>query len=192
MNKLLLIAVLAIVTALPIVSFNSAAPVMAKPQAATGWKKFTRPAYSVAYPPNWELKKDFKAANEQMTYPFVVLAPLAESSVTFRPNVNLVVETLGGINRKMTVEQYANAGIPQLEVAMPKYQLVDKKKLTRAGREYYQAIFTWESNGIELTVEQNYWVKNGKAYVVTLTTERERFEQDRKVGERILNSFVLK
>jgi hypothetical protein len=59
-------------------------------------------------------------------------------------------------------------------------------------REYFKVIFTWNYEAFRLKVEQYYWIVDGKAYVLTFTSEQDKFATFSETGEKILNTFTFK
>ena len=73
-----------------------------------------------------------------------------------------------------------------------KGNLIESKRLNENGSEFQKVVYTGDQGAYKLKFEQFYWIKNGKAYVLTLTCELEQFESFKATGEKILNSFRLK
>jgi hypothetical protein len=166
---------------------------------ASNWKKFDRANYSIRYPTDWNLEqKQDKTPGTAMLYPFTILSPIESSTDKFRENVNLVVEqlkgrTIDGVDgQNIDLDKYAELSTNQLKLEMSNFQIVETKKIENSRRKYYKTIFTWDYEAFKLKVEQYYWVANGKAYVLTFTSERDKFPKFRKTGEKILNTFTLK
>jgi hypothetical protein len=166
---------------------------------ASNWKKLDRVNYSIRYPSNWDLEqKEDQTSDAVMFYPFTILSPIESPADKFRENVNLVVEQLAG--RKIdgvdggniTLDKYAELSTNQLKLEMSNFQIVETKKVASNRRKYHKTVFTWDYEAFKLKVEQYYWVANGKAYVLTFTTERDKFPKFRETGEKILNTFTLK
>jgi hypothetical protein len=166
---------------------------------ASNWKKIDRVDYSIRYPANWDLQqKEDRTPGAPLLYPFTVLSPLESPTDKFRENINLVVEqlkgrTIDGVDGKnINLEKYAELSTNQLKLGMRNFQSIETKKIDNSRHKYYQTIFTWDSDPFKLKVEQYYWVANGKAYVLTFTSERDKFAKFRGTGEKILNTFAIK
>jgi hypothetical protein len=163
------------------------------------WKKLDRVNYSIRYPANWDLEqKENTTSDAVLFYPFAILSPLESTTDKFRENVNLVVEQLAGRTidgvdgQNITLDKYAQLSTNQLKLEMRNFQIVETKKITNSRRTYYKTIFTWDYETLPLKVEQYYWVSNGKAYVLTFTSERNKFVKFKVTGEKILNTFMIK
>jgi hypothetical protein len=156
-----------------------------KPATNSNWKQLDKPNYSIQYPGDWELEQ-----SGTMGSVFAILAPLESKEDKFRENVNLVVEDLKG--QSIDLDRYAELAKGQLKSTMTNFNLVESKKNTNGTREYFKVIFTWNYEKFQLKVEQYYWVVDGKAYVLTFTSEQAKFANFSETGEKILNTFTFK
>jgi len=57
--------------------------------------------------------------------------------------------------------------------------------------EYHKIIYSATQGVFKLKFEQYYFVRNNKAFVLTLTTEAEKFDAAKTTGEQILNSLII-
>jgi hypothetical protein len=174
-------------------------PAASKAEIVGNWKKIDNADYLIRYPASWSLEQKEQASPENyIKIPFIIFSPLESPQDKFRENINLVIEdlqgrTIDGVDgSKINLDQYAVMSVGQLQAQMKNYKSIETKKVTTGRREYYKTIFTWDSDPHHLKVEQYYWITKGKAYVLTFTAEQPKFAKFRKVGESILNSFVLK
>jgi hypothetical protein len=149
------------------------------------WKQLDRSNYSLQYPVDWDLKE-----SGDMGTVFVILAPLESKEDKFRENVNLIIEDLKG--QSIDLDRYAELSKGQLKSVLTNFNLIDGQKKNNGDREYFKAIFTWDDATFRLKVEQYYWVVNGKAYVLTFTSEQDKFANFSETGEKILNTFTFK
>ncbi|WP_310430263.1 PsbP-related protein [Chamaesiphon sp. VAR_48_metabat_135_sub] len=152
---------------------------------SNSWKQLDRLNYSLQYPNDWDL-----AESEGIGAVFVILAPLESKEDKFRENVNLVIEDLKG--QTIDLDRYAKLSKGQLKAALTNFNLIDSQKKSNGGREYFKAIFTWDDAPFRLKVEQYYWIVDGKAYVLTFTSEQDKFANFSETGEKILNTFTFK
>jgi eukaryotic-like serine/threonine-protein kinase len=166
---------------------------------ASNWEKLDRVNYSIRYPANWDLEqKEDKTPGVALLYPFTILSPIESSADKFRENVNLVIEQLAGRTidgvdgQNIDLDKYAKLSTNQLKLEMSNFQLIETKTIETSRHKYYKTIFTWDYEAFKLKVEQYYWITNGKAYVLTFTSERDKFSKFSKTGEKILNTFTLK
>lgn len=70
--------------------------------------------------------------------------------------------------------------------------LLESKRLSANGTEFQRVIYSGDQGVYKLKTEQYYWIKNTKAYVLTLTCEINQFDTYKETGEKIMNSFRLK
>ncbi len=161
------------------------------PLKNSNWKTLEQTNYSIRYPADWDLQQsETTGSSVTLTYPFAILSPLESTEDKFRENVNLVIEDLNG--QEINLSRYAELSKSQLKLQMRNCKITESKKINKGSREYYKIVFTWDYQVFHLKVEQYYWISNGKAYVVTFTSEQNKFSKFREIGENILNTFTLK
>jgi hypothetical protein len=149
------------------------------------WKTFEGTNYSIQYPPEWELNQ-----SGQMGSTFILSSPLESSQDQFTDNVNLLIQDLSGHN--LDLDKYAEISEGQVKTMITNSTLIESKRIKTGSEEYHRMIYTGDQGIFHLKVEQYFWVRNGKAFVLTLTCEQDKFADYKGVGEAILNSFTFK
>jgi hypothetical protein len=165
------------------------------PIMTSNWQTLNRNNYSVKYPADWDLQQSDNPesgtiVNQTVRYQFAVLSQLESTQDQFRENVNLVIEDLNG--RKFDLDEYSRLAEGQLKSLMKNCKILEHKKVNKGFRQYYKTIWTWDYETLQLKVEQYTWLLDGKAYILTFTSEQNKFAQFQKIGEKILNTFTLK
>jgi len=150
----------------------------------TGWKVLNGEKYSIQYPDNWELNK-----SGQMGSSFFIFSRLSSPKDKFRENVNLIVQSLNG--QKINLDKYVEISEEQIKSLISNGNLIESKRQNINGHEFQKVIYTGDLGIFKLKVEQYYWVLNGQAYILTLTCEKNQFDNYKLTGEKILNSFRL-
>ena len=89
------------------------------------------------------------------------------------------------------LDKFTQISIDQIKTQAVKGKLIESKRMKNKTREYQKVIYTSDQNGFHLKYEQLYYVKNNKAYFLTLTCEQTKFDAYKAEGEKILNSFKL-
>lgn len=160
------------------------------------WKTLARENYTIHYPDSLEVDESGKLGVR-----FFLYFPQESPKDRFRENINLTLEDLQGYD--MSLEQYAEASKQQILNYMPKAKILESSTETDGtGNKYHRLIFEG-AQGVasgtdgtytprfDLTFVQHYRVVDGKAYVLTLTTERHRFADYQKTGEQIMHTFQV-
>jgi hypothetical protein len=149
------------------------------------WKIFDGTDYSIQYPADWELIQ-----SGQMGTTFILFSPLETSQDKFKDNVNLLIQDLSGHN--LDLDKYAEISEGQIKTMITNSTLIESKRIKTGSEEYHRMIYVGDQGMFHLKFEQFYWIKNEKAYVLTLTCEQDKFSDYKEVGEAILNSFTFK
>lgn len=170
------------------------AQAISTPVVISNWKTLSQSNYSIRYPENWELQqnKDIESGvlENTVTYLFAVLSPLESPADKFRENVNLVVEDFNG--KKVEAEEYYALSQRQIQSQMKNCKIIETRSLEKGSQKYHKLIWTWDYETFNLKVEQYVWISAGKAYILTFSSEQNKFAQFQKIGENILNTFTLK
>jgi hypothetical protein len=149
------------------------------------WITFDQPAYSIQYPSKWELNN-----SGEMGTSCVLFSPLESVTDQFKENVNLLIQDLSGYN--IDINKYTEISVGQIKTMITNATLLESKRVKKNTGEYHKLIYTGDQGSFHLKFEQYYFVIKDKAYVLTLTSEIDKFDQYAEVGEEILNSFKLK
>jgi hypothetical protein len=149
------------------------------------WQNLDQPAYKFSYPANWVLDEA-----GQMGTKFIIFSALESAEDTFKENVNLIIQDLTGYN--LNLDQYAKLSEEQIKNMMNNVSIGEHKRVDTGSSPHYKIIYSGDQGIYKLTFEQYYFVKDNKAYVLTLTTEQKSFEKFKAEGEKMLESFVLK
>jgi len=150
-----------------------------------GWKTFDHSDYSINYPSTWELNQ-----SGLMGSSFILFSPLESEKDKFKENVNLLVQDLTGYN--LDLNKYTEISEGQIKTMVSNSTLIESKRIKDGKREYHKIIYSGDQGIFHLKFEQYYWVINEKAFVLTFTSEQNKFFDMVEIGEKILNSFILK
>ena len=154
-------------------------------QIAGDWKVYEQSAYSISYPPTWELN-----LSGQMGATLFIFSPLESDNDTFKENINLMIQDLSGLN--LDLDNYTEISEEQIRTLMTNSSMVESKRMKNDKGEYHKLIYTGDQGVFHLTYEQYYWIISDKAYILTFTSEQDKYAKYKETGEKILNSFVLK
>ena len=154
--------------------------------AQNKWKSFSDKGYTIQYPGNWDMD-----TTQQMGTSFIIFSKPTGPDDHFRENVNLLIQDLSGKN--INLDKYVKISEEQIKTAIVNGKLLNSKRYTSAnGRQYQKVIFLGDQGMFKLKFEQYYFVERGKAYVLTLTCEADKFDSYKETGEKILNSFSMR
>ena len=141
--------------------------------------------FSIKYPSNWELNSEGK-----MTTSFILFAPLESAQDKFKENINLIIQDLSGYT--IDLDAYTAISEQQLKNAVTNFKPIESKQIKNEKDSYHHIIYEGEQAGFKLYFQQQYRVKNNKAYVLTYTAEQQSVKRFSDVATKILNSFQLK
>jgi len=139
--------------------------------------------YSISYPEDWTFD-----TSGQMNTTFIIFSQL-ELNDTFRENMNLMIQDLTNMN--LDLEGYTKLSLKQIK-AVPNYSIIESKDMKKGNITYHEIVWKGFVTGKNLKFKQFYYVRNEKAYLLTLTCEENKYDTYSKVGTKILNSFTLK
>lgn len=151
----------------------------------SNWKTFDQPYYSIQYPSSWNLNQ-----NGQMGTSFIILSPKESEQDKFSENVNLIIQDLTG--KDIDLDKYTKISEEQVKTLLTNSVIIESKSFKKDNAEYRKFIYTADQGIFHLKTEQYYWVVKEKAYVLTFTSEQNKYVDYVEIGEKIMNSFIIK
>lgn len=151
---------------------------------AQSWKGFKGTNYAIKYPDTWSLD-----TSKGMGTAFIIFSQLENDSDKFRENVNMIVQDLTAQN--INLDDYVKISEKQIRDFMTDGKIHESSRFKTVDGEFHKIIFSGTQGVFHLKFEQYYLIKNGHAFVVTLTAAEDKFDQYKPTGEQILNSFKL-
>lgn len=148
------------------------------------WTTLSKKSYTILLPPGWIVD-----SSKQMGTDCILFSALENASDKFMENVNIMIQPVQGMN--MDLDKYTAMSEKQIRGMAADANILESKRLT-SGNSFQKMIYTATQNGFKLKFEQYYCIFNDKAFIITLTTEQDKFELYKTTGEQILNSFRLR
>ena len=155
-----------------------------QPETPASWRLLSEQNYSISYPDSWKLNK-----SGQMGTSFILFSPLSSEQDKFKENVNLIVQDLTG--HKLDLDQYVEISEGQIKTMLTDGNIIESKRIKTETLHYHKIIYSGKQGIFNLKFEQYYWVVDDQAYVLTLTCEKNQFDNYQAVAEKILDSFSL-
>ena len=152
---------------------------------ASVWQVLERPVYTIEYPSTWTIDSSKKFGSDMFAF-----SPLESESDNFRENVNVMIQDLSGFG--LTLAIYADTSVSQIKNMLNNCTIVENKSVKEGNKEFHKVVFTGQQGNFTLKSVQYYFLVKDIAYIITLTTLLEKYDQYIQSGERMLNSFRLK
>ncbi|MES2555021.1 MAG: PsbP-related protein [Bacteroidota bacterium] len=149
------------------------------------WLTIETEEYSLQHPKEWKQEKQ-----QQMGTEFMLMTSRTSALDEFKENINLVVQDISNTN--LDLEKYTAISEEQIMEGMENAEMISSERTKKHGETAQQIIYTASYGKRKLKFEQYYWIKNSKAFILTMTCEADQFDTYKKVGEEILESFRLK
>ena len=155
-----------------------------KPTATSegDWATLTQDNFSIQYPATWELD-----TYGQMGSSFILFSPMETELDKFQENVNLLTQDLTGTG--IDLDKFTAISEEQVKTMVTNSNLIESVRIKPASGEYHKIIYTGDLGIYHIKYEQYYWVIDEKSYILTLTTEWDKYDAFKETGERIMNSF---
>ena len=149
------------------------------------WEILDEPDYSIQYPDSFDLDK-----SGQMGMSFIMLSKKSSKQDSFRENVNLLIQNIAG--QGIDLNMYVDITERQVKTLLTDGNIVESKRLSGNNRNFHKIIYTGKQGQFNLKWQQFYWIENEKAFILTLTCEEDQFDKYIKVGEAMMNTFIIK
>ena len=154
-------------------------------QVPKSWKTYNEGGYSIQYPDSFYLDRSGKAGAA-----FALLSNQTSQQDRFRENINLIIQNLAGQN--IDLNKYVQISQDQIKSMITDGTVIESTRMKKNGLEYQKIIYTGMQGMYGLKWMQYYWIKNEKAYVLTLTCEADQYDHYAEIGEKIMDTFTLK
>ena len=150
-------------------------------------EELNKKAYSLKYPKSWTLTELPSAKKKDALMPeLVLMGPAVSPSDEWRENITLITEDFSA--HGATAEQYLAASEANIELVITKGEDITVEKVERDGTSFHKTIYPSED---DIVIEQYYFIKGQKAYILTLSCKEASVERCQENGEKILDSFAL-
>ena len=93
---------------------------------------------------------------------------------------------------KISISRMAKISKNQIRTMITDGKVIESTRMKKNGLEYQKIIYTGMQGMYGLKWMQYYWIKNEKAYVLTLTCEADQYDHYAEIGEKIMDTFTLK
>jgi len=153
-------------------------------QLTKGWADYKSKAFQISYPIKWAIDTSKKQGAEVFLF-----SPLEDSLDRFRENINVIVQNLEGLG--IDLKKYTSISEQQIREMSAEAKIFSSKDSANQRGTFHKIIYSAPANGYKLKFEQYYFVKNAKAYIITFSSELDKFEQYEATAEQILASFKL-
>ncbi len=148
------------------------------------WKLLYEKEYVIQYPGNWRLEQSGK-----MGLTFILYSQSSSNPDRFDKNVNLLVQDLKG--KKMRLDKYVEISEKQVKTEIAYGTILESKRIYNGDNNYHKLLYTGNTGIFKFKFLQYYWIKNEKAYVLTLTCDINEFDCYKETAEKVMNSFAL-
>lgn len=140
--------------------------------------------FSVEFPDTWELEQGF--SSEGLDFVVVALSPSEGEGDKFIENMNILVEEL---TEAVPLDQYFDWNLRGLKQELPGFTVKDQSKVEIDGVPMVRIAYTWTVDDSETSTYQYIFVKENKGFVLTFSSNPEKFEQYRPTFDKIARSF---
>lgn len=146
------------------------------------WITHEGTGYQLEYPDNWNVTTADYAGVDA-----IFMSPKEYSSDPFLENFNVVIQDVDDI----TLQEYTDLSLSQIENMINDAEIVANEENTINGNICNTLIYTGKPGAHHLQYRQDYYIVDGKAYVVTFTCEQDRYEDYLSISEEVFNSFKI-
>lgn len=135
----------------------------------------------IKYPKDWTMQEGF------MGTVVVFLSPKADASDVFQENLSVGVEDLSGVS--ITLDEYTELTIDQIEQFITDFNVVESGKTTLANNSAYKIVYTGSQAQYSIKWMQIWTIKGYKAYLITYTAETNNYSDFLEIVEAMISSF---
>jgi len=145
--------------------------------------------FSLLLPAGWKQEEGYQGT--------IIIARAPEESPKFKTNINLTIGDLSGIEakaqKKIKLVEFYEINKAQLFEVLPGVKYNIREDYINAGNNAGMLLsFSCDIEKVPLRFMAGIWMVASKAYTITCSTERDKFESYLPVFERTLKSLRVK
>ncbi|HJS53947.1 MAG TPA: hypothetical protein VJ765_05365 [Chitinophagaceae bacterium] len=144
----------------------------------------SRNNYKLQYPGAWSID-----TSKKMGADLFVSSPSEDETDKFSENVNVLIQDLQGLN--IDLEKYKQITEKQITELATDGEIIQSSIMKNATGEYFKIIYTMSQGKFKIKIVSVCVMEGDKAYLATFSSELDKYEKFRKIGEQILNSFIV-
>lgn len=145
---------------------------------------FTKNNYTIQYPQSWKLD-----TSKLMGTEFFVFSPLENETDKFKENVNIIIQNLEG--QDINLQKYKEISEKQFNTMVTDVKIYKSIITNKHNKGCFMANYAMTQGKYRLMITSICYIVNDKAYLVTFSSEFDKYDKYKTVGEEILNSFDL-
>lgn len=145
---------------------------------------FVKDNYRFKYPKSWRLDTLTKLGPE-----LFVFSPLENESDKFSENVNVSIQNLRG--QIVDLAQYKQITDRQIEELATDGQIFESSIVRTNKGETFRITYAMTQGKFRLKITTVCLMNNDKAYLATFSSELDKYDNYKKIGEQIVSSFSL-
>ncbi len=143
---------------------------------------YSNEIYSINFPTSWKLD-----TSKVMGTEFCIYSPLENDDDKFSENINAIIQDLKGKN--IGLNEFKE--ISEKQFKSSKCTIFESKIIKKQNNEFYRTTYSMNQGNFRLKITSLCYIKNEMAYLITFTSEIEKYNKFKKTGEKILESFTL-
>lgn len=121
------------------------------------------------YASDWEINEN------GMQYIAAFLSPVENENDTFRENINIIIEDISSYD--FNNETFNDYTLEQLINCIPDCEIISNKKFNLSKDTVYETVYVGNCNLLELKWKSIYFVKNKKAYTITFSADKNKYDK---------------
>lgn len=144
--------------------------------------KIDEQEYQIDYPKNWKIDTSGKYGIS-----FCLYVGANELIGNFGENINLMIQDIKSLN--LDIDKYTELSENQIRANA---DLIESKRIRRNDLDCQQLLYEATLKDRKLKFRQYYFIKNGKAYVLTFTATKETYDKYIEISEKVMSTFIIK
>jgi PsbP len=157
---------------------------IAQPYKAVINTTFSKETYTIQYPNDWKVD-----TSKDVGADIFIFASLENEKDKFRENINVIIQDLTG--QDIDLEKYKDITDKQIDELATEGSVIESSVVEKDKDAYYKIIYGMSQGKYKLIITSICYIYNEKAYLATFTTEKSSYENYKKIGDDIFESFKV-
>jgi len=145
---------------------------------------FAKGDYKLKYPETWRID-----TSGNLGPALFVFSPLENETDKFSENVNVLIQNLEGQN--IDLGKYKQITDKQLTDLATDSKIYESSISKTDKGEFFRITYAMTQGTFRIKITSICFIRNDKAYLATFSSEFDKYDNYKKIGEEILSSFSL-
>ncbi|MCH2236010.1 MAG: hypothetical protein MK078_17355 [Crocinitomicaceae bacterium] len=153
--------------------------------AQTGdWNTYETDSFAISYPGSWTVDE-----SGQIGTKLILMSTVESAKDKFAENVNIILQNM--TDSKLSLDGYVRLTEESIPVYLNKAKIISSERLEGDSGEFHKLVYSSKQKKLKVYFIQYIYYVGDTVYIATFSTVKKEYEEQKVLGEEILNSFKI-